>query len=61
MTDFSVLLPLEALGIYPGSLADGLEVQVCSASLGIAVRALGYPYKDERDTIAPQRHLGAVQ
>lgn len=37
--DFSVLLPLEAVGIYSGSLVDGTKVQFDSAWLGIAVRA----------------------
>lgn len=61
MIDFSVLLPLEAAGVYSGSLIDGSEVQFCSAWLGIAVRALGYPYREGGDTTAPKKHLGAVQ
>lgn len=58
-TDFSVRLPLEGAGFYSGSLADGTEVQLCSAWLGIAVRALGYPYKEGGDTTAPQKTFGS--
>jgi len=54
VTDFSVLLPREAAGVPSGSLAGGTGVQLCSAWLGAAVRALGCPHREEGDTTALQ-------